>query len=123
MFPDDSCRSTQGLVDLSRTRKHGRHIGIKDYNHTARCVGRRIFVRPGATEVVLRKYLVDIDSAGFSNFAPLCLHNFPTHRVSRTIFDGNPQLLLIMAFRDNRDSFLKVHLIALALKATGFENH
>ena len=123
MFPDNSCQSTQGLVDLSRACKHGRHIGLKDYNHTARCVAGRIFVRPSATEVVLRKYLIDVDPPGFFNFALLSLHNFSTHRVPRIIFDANPLSLFIVPFRDNRDSLLKMHLIALAFKATGFENH
>jgi hypothetical protein len=123
MFPDDSCQSTQGFVDLSRTRKHRRDIGLKDYNHTARCVARRIFVGPSATEVVLRKYLVDVDATGSSNFALLSLHNLSTHRVARIIFGADSLSLFVMAFRDNRDSFLEVHLIALALKATGFENH
>jgi hypothetical protein len=81
MFADDSCQSTQGLVDLSRTREHCRNIGIKDYNHTARCVARRIFVRPSVTEVVLRKYLVNIDPSAFFNFALLSLHSLSAHAV------------------------------------------
>ena len=73
------------------------------------------------TEVVLRKYLVVINPVG-SNFAQLSLHNFSTHRGSRIIFDADPLSLLIVPFRNNRDSLLEVHLIALAFKATGFEN-
>jgi hypothetical protein len=68
-------------------------------------------------------YLVDVDATGSSNFALLSLHNLSTHRVARIIFGADSLSLFVMAFRDNRDSFLKVHLIALALKATGFENH
>ena len=94
MFPYDSCQSTQGLVDLSRTREHCRNIGIKDYNHTARCLARRIFVRSSVTEVVLRKYLVDIDPADFFNSASRSLHALSVHDMSRIVFYADPYYCL-----------------------------
>lgn len=90
MFPYDSCQSTQGFVDLSRTCEHSGYIGLKDHNHTARCVARRIFVRPSVTEVVLRKYLVDIDPADFFNSASRSLHALSVHDMSRIIFYAHP---------------------------------
>ena len=83
VFLDDSRQSAQGVIGPSRTRKCGGYVWLKHHHHAARGVARRIFVGPRATEVVLRKDLVEYPTRPTSRplLFPLFIFSpFPRHR-------------------------------------------
>ena len=74
MFLDDSSKGAQGFVCRSCTRERSGDIGFQHDDQTSGSITRRIFIGPGAAEIVFRQYLINIGPLRFLALAILFLH-------------------------------------------------
>jgi hypothetical protein len=81
MFLNDCRQGSQGVIRLSRGRKHGGYIGLQNDHRTSGGVPRRILVALRIAEVVLLQDLIRRDGWFHVPFTPSLLHNLSARAV------------------------------------------